>query len=65
MKTSQKWRNAALILVLLNLLFWAWTQGDLRLLGVGPKAIEEPQRLQQQVQPDTLQLKAAAAAASS
>ena len=64
MKISVTWRNAALILVLLNLLFWAWTQGYLRLLGLGPKAIEEPQRLQQQVQPDALRIKAPGATAS-
>jgi len=64
MKPSVFWRNAFLILVLINLLFWAWTQGYLRLLGLGPRIVEEPQRLQQQVQPEALQIKAPASAAT-
>jgi hypothetical protein len=57
MKPNHFWRNTAIVLVLANLLFWAWTQGHLRLLGLGPTPVEEPQRLQQQVNPDGLTLR--------
>ncbi len=54
MNPTPFWRNLALALVLVNLLLWAWTQGHLRLLGLGPKPVEEPQRMQQQIQPQGL-----------
>lgn len=57
MNPTPFWRNLALALVLVNLLLWAWTQGHLRLLGLGPKPVEEPQRMQQQIQPQGLTLR--------
>ncbi|MFY8054515.1 MAG: hypothetical protein ACOVNN_04035 [Limnohabitans sp.] len=49
-----------LALVVINLLFWAWTQGYLRAVGLGPKVVSEPERLQEQVVPEALQIKPAA-----
>lgn len=54
MNPTRFWRNLALALVLVNLLLWAWTQGHLRLLGLGPAPVEEPQRMQQQIHPEGL-----------
>lgn len=59
MKPTPFWRNVAIVLVLANLLLWAWTQGHLRLLGLGPVPVEEPQRLQQQIHPEGLTLRPA------
>jgi hypothetical protein len=64
MKNPSFWRHAALALVVINLLFWAWTQGYLRLLGVGPQRVQEPERLTSQLQPEAITLKPAASAAS-
>jgi hypothetical protein len=64
MKHPSFWRHAALVLVVINLLFWAWTQGYLRLLGVGPQPVQEPQRLDAQLQPQAITLQPAASAAS-
>ena len=57
MKIPTPWRNTLIVLVLLNLLLWAWTQGHLRLIGLGPDPLQEPQRLQEQVNPDGLTLR--------
>ena len=57
MKIPTPWRNALIVLVLLNVLLWAWTQGYLRLIGLGPETLQEPQRLQEQVNPDGLTLR--------
>lgn len=59
MRNSAFWRNLVLALLVLNLLFWAWTQGHLRAVGLGPKVVNEPERLQEQVQPEALQIKPA------
>jgi hypothetical protein len=60
MKNSSFWRNFVLALIVINVLFWAWTQGYLRAVGLGPKVVNEPERLQEQVQPEALQIKPAA-----
>ena len=57
MKPTPFWRNLAFVLVLANLLLWAWTQGHLRLMGLGPVPVEEPQRVQQQINPEGLTLR--------
>jgi hypothetical protein len=54
MKNTPFWRNSLIVLVLANLALWAWTQGHLRVLGLGPAPVEEPHRLQQQVNPEAL-----------
>lgn len=63
MKNLSFWRHAALALLLINVLFWAWTQGYLRLLGVGPQRVQEPERLTLQLQPEAITLQPAASAA--
>ena len=45
-----------LALLLLNVWFWAWTGGYLQRLGWGPTDPREPQRLENQVRPEALQL---------
>ncbi len=60
MKNRSFWRNLVLALIVVNLLFLAWTQGYLRAVGLGPKVVNEPERLQEQVQPEALQIKPAA-----
>jgi hypothetical protein len=63
MKHPSFWRHAALALLAINLLFWMWTQGYLRLLGVGPQPAQEPERLSAQLHPEAMTLKPAASAA--
>ena len=51
------WRGwLTLLLVLLNLGFNAWSNGYVKPLGWQPADPREPQRLQQQLRPDALQL---------
>ena len=64
MKHPFFWRNIAVVLVVINLLFWAWTQGYLRLLGVGPQRVQEPERLSAQLQAEAMTLKPVASAVS-
>ena len=54
MSSKIVWRNLAVLLALANLLFWSWSQGYLREVGMGPKAVQEPQRLKDQVEPQAL-----------
>jgi hypothetical protein len=56
-------RNVVYVLAVANLLFWLWNDGSLRFLGLGPKPVQEPQRLENQVDPELLQPKAPASAA--
>ena len=49
-------RSLALTLVLLNGVYFAWSQGLLLAYGFGPVAQSEPQRLAQQIQPEALKL---------
>jgi hypothetical protein len=52
-----KWGfRLCIALLLLNLWFWAWSGGHLRRLGFGPTDPREPQRLENQVRPEALQL---------
>ena len=64
-------RRLALLLLLANLAFFAWTQGWLdAVLGVRAHGDREPERLERQVRPESIQIltpaavRAAAAAAS-
>jgi hypothetical protein len=57
MHSKSVWRNLAILLVVGNLSFWAWTQGYLRELGMGPKSVQEPQRLKDQVEPQGLTIR--------
>lgn len=60
-------RIALLILLLANAGYFAWSQGALASLGWAPQQHSEPERLQQQLHPESLKLQpptSAAAAAS-
>ncbi len=52
-------RLFVLLIVLANGLYFAWTQGLLRELGFAPTQQSEPQRMQQQIRPDSLRLQGA------
>jgi hypothetical protein len=64
MTSKYFWRNVVFALAAINLLFWLWNDGDLRFLGLGPKPVQEPQRVDNQVDPALLTLKPIASAAS-
>ena len=49
------WLCCALLL-LINLVFAAWSNGYLKMFGWQPNDPREPQRWEQQVQPDAMQL---------
>ena len=51
-------RALVILLVLANLVYFAWTQGALSVIGAQPARFREsePQRLQQQVRPELLQI---------
>ena len=57
------WRNVVYALVAINLLFWLWNDGRLSFLGLGPKPVQEPQRVENQVDPELLTIKPAASEA--
>ena len=42
-------RISVFLVIAANLVFYLWSHGALRALGLGPQAVGEPQRLQQQV----------------
>ena len=44
------------VLVMANLLFWAWSHGGLRVFGWGPNDPREPQRVEEQLRPEVLRL---------
>jgi hypothetical protein len=46
----------AVVLVMANLLFWAWSHGGLRVFGWGPSDPREPQRVEEQLRPEALRL---------
>ena len=50
------WPHVCGLLLLLNLWIWAWSNGHLRVLGFGPAEPREPERVQEQVMPEALQL---------
>ena len=60
MSSKTVWRNVAFLLVLANLMFWLWSQGYLRVVGMGPKSVQEPLRLKEQVEPQALTIQSAA-----
>lgn len=49
-------RGLAFILVALNLLFWLWSNGSLKVFGWGPNDPREPQRVEEQLHPEALHL---------
>jgi hypothetical protein len=46
----------ALLLVLTNVLFWAWSSGSLKIVGWAPTDPREPQRVEEQLRPEVIQL---------
>jgi hypothetical protein len=58
------WRNVVYALAAINLLFWLWNDGRLSFLGLGPKPVQEPDRVENQVDPELFKLKAASEPAS-
>ena len=60
MSSKTVWRNVAFLLVLANLMFWLWSQGYLRVASMGPKSVQEPLRLKEQVEPKALTIQSAA-----
>jgi hypothetical protein len=63
MKSKFLLRNVVYALAAINLLFWLWNDGGLRFLGLGPKPVQEPHRLENQVDPELLTIKPAASEA--
>ena len=55
-------RLTALLLVLANLGYFAWSQGHLRALGWGPDEQREPERLERQMSPEKLKVERVAEA---
>lgn len=49
-------RLAVIVLLLANAGYYAWSQGHLRDWGYGPQEQAEPQRMNQQIRPETLQI---------
>lgn len=64
MNPSSFWRNAVVVLVLANVLFALWTGGYLGFLRLDPNPLREPERLDNQVAPEAVQIKVPAAAAA-
>jgi len=42
---------------------WLWNDGVLRFLGLGPKPVQEPHRVENQIDPELLTIKPAASEA--
>jgi hypothetical protein len=60
MKSKFLLHNVVYVLAVVNLLFWLWNDGGLRFLGLGPKLVQEPHRVENQVDPELLTIKPAA-----
>jgi hypothetical protein len=54
---TRRLRLAVLLLLLLNLSYYLWSEGMLRGAGFGPTVQTEPQRLARQIKPDAVQLR--------
>ena len=57
MNTSSFWRKAAIALIVGNVLFALWSGGSFGFLGLDPNPQREPQRLDEQVSPEAVQIK--------
>jgi hypothetical protein len=49
-------RIAAWLLLLANVVFFAWHQGHLQILGFAPERTREPERLAQQIRPEAIRV---------
>ena len=47
-------KGLAMALIVLNLLFWLWSNGSLKVFGWGPVDPREPQRVEEQLRPEVL-----------
>ena len=58
---KSRWRVVAVVLVLANLGYFAWSQGAFSVFGLQPARFSEsePHRVQQQVRPELLQIRKA------
>ena len=45
-----------LLLAAANAFYWAWSHDHLQALGWGPERVREPERLEQQVKPEVMQV---------
>lgn len=50
------WRWISLALVVANVVFWLWGHEGLRALDMGPDIVQEPERLKNQIQPDSMRV---------
>ena len=53
-----KLRHAVLLLVLANVLYWGWSHGLLRALGLGPAVQTDPSRMTNQIAADAVSVQA-------
>ncbi|MBY0410352.1 MAG: SPOR domain-containing protein [Burkholderiaceae bacterium] len=49
-------RLAVIVLLLANAGYFVWSQGEMRSWGYGPQEQAEPQRMNEQIRPETLQI---------
>lgn len=58
---NTRWRVVAVLLVLANAGYFAWSQGAFSVFGLQPARFSEsePHRVQQQVRPELLQIRKA------
>ena len=58
MKTHPAWGVAAVVLVLANVVYFAWSHGALAVVGLVPERLtqSEPHRLADQVRPELLRV---------
>jgi hypothetical protein len=56
MNTSSFWRKTAMALILANLLFALWSVGFFGFIGLNPGPVREPQRLDEQISPEAVQI---------
>jgi hypothetical protein len=56
---NTRWRVLALVLVVANLGYFAWSRGAFSVFGLQPARFSEsePHRVQQQVRPELLQIR--------
>lgn len=58
---NTRWRVVAILLVLANLAYFAWSRGAFSAFGLQPARFSEsePHRIEQQVRPELLQIRKA------
>lgn len=61
MNTSSFWRKAAIALVVANAMFALWSGGYFGFVGLDPNPQREPMRLDDQIAPEAVHIKAPSA----